>query len=365
MSNEQLHGLQASLFSPGCEAVLSPPHCHIPAFVRIVGLFLSPVGSAKGQREPNEAESETNVSGEWLWECSGFIVSFAAHMAMILVLGLIVTPTKQRAAIVTIISHPSTEDTAIDFSPVEIKDVSSEQPMPCGVQADAEVACSGIDLANFLEPDLDLPNAEFIELPASEADLDLAMPDAGSLLTGIGEDRDERHAEAMGAEVSFYGVKASGRRFVFVTDCSSSMQGQSLQLLKEQLRKTIGALPAKAEFYIVFFNDKAIPMASSTCVQATPQQLRTHLAWVDQVQSAGGTDPSEAMRVALALEPSVVFLLTDGMFPPEPTEAVIRGLNKNRTIRINTIAIGERGAEPGLRRIATENKGTYTFVSKE
>lgn len=69
------------------------------------------------------------------------------------------------------------------------------------------------------------------------------------------------------------------------------------------------------------------------------------------------------MEVALALKPSVMVLLTDGIFQAKPTEAVIRSSNRVRGVRINTIAIGERGAEPVLRRIVKENKGPYTFIS--
>lgn len=107
-----------------------------------------------------------------------------------------------------------------------------------------------------------------------------------------GRKGDGLQAEGIGAEVALYGVKASGRRFIFVTDCARSMHGPSLQRLKGQCRKTISDLHAEAEFYIVFFHDHAIPMASSTCPQATPQQLRTHLFWADRVQSVGVTDPA-------------------------------------------------------------------------
>jgi len=141
------------------------------------------------------------------------------------------------------------------------------------------------------------------------------------------------------------------------------MDGLPLQRLKEQLHAAINGLPPQAEFFVVFFNHGAIPMPSKTCVQATPAHTAQYLAWVDGIQASGGTDPSDAISIALQLEPSTIFLLTDGVFTPEPTMMTIARLNRNRRLKINTIAIGLHEAEPVLRRIARENHGEYTFVA--
>lgn len=365
MSDEYLNRSQPVLFRGACGAMLSTPQFAVPGWHRVVGPFLSPVRSVHGRSLPRDIETEPVDAAEWRRECSGFIASFVVHMVMIFVLALMVTPTEQPGAVITIISQPSSDEPIIDFAEFEMPELPFEQPNPIHEHADSEAASAGIEGDSAPESAQTFALIAVVpEPPAHVEDIGLKLTDRASLLTAVGQDAkgDGLDIEGIGANVEFYGVQATGRRFVFVTDCSSSMEGEPLKRLKEQLRKSIGDLPVTAEFYIVFFNDRAIPMPSAACVRAAPRHVRMYLDWVDQVQSTGGTDPSQAMTVALALKPSVVFLLTDGMFQPAPTEAVIGSLNKDRKVQINTIAIGERGSEPVLRRIAKENRGTYTFV---
>lgn len=364
------HPTRQRLLLSVCNAVLSPPPSPVHGRSHVAGLFPRPgrtVNRRNLQRQV-EAGAGTDDSGERRREWSGFVVSFLVHTALIVGLSLMVTPPVEFGTAITIVTQPSTNDTTIDFDAVEIQDMPFEQADQGEAQAEAMASLAGIEEDPALKAALEMPDPdELLSTPADDDDGGLGMPDTESIFTAIGQGKKEDglDAKGLGIKVECYGVKASGRRFIFVTDCSGSMRGQPLRRLKEQLRKSISDLPAKAEFYIVFFNDKAIPMPSSTCIQATPAHFRKYLDWADQVQNDGGTDPSQALNLALALDPSVVFLLTDGIFQPRPTLEAIEKLNRDHTVQINTIAIGERGAEPVLRRIAEENKGTYTFVPNQ
>ena len=192
------------------------------------------------------------------------------------------------------------------------------------------------------------------------------VPDTDSLFGAFGQGKQGNGLDTagLGGTVKFYGIAAAGRRFVFVTDCSGSMQGDRLQRLKEELRESISMLNPRVEFFIIFFNDIAEPMPSRGCVKATPKQVERYLDWADSVPSSGGTDPSEAMAIGLRLRPSAVFLLTDGVFDSQSTLDAIEQNNKDRRVQINTIAIGERGSESILRRIAEQNRGTYRYVEE-
>jgi len=55
--------------------------------------------------------------------------------------------------------------------------------------------------------------------------------------------------------------------------------------------------------------------------------------------------------------------MTDGMIPPG-IPALVKSLNtgKERTV-IHAISFGEPMAEPIMRQIATENRGTFLFVN--
>jgi hypothetical protein len=208
----------------------------------------------------------------------------------------------------------------------------------------------------------DVPTEMKSGFPTDGFGLDLSNAKDFFVDLGRGKQGEGLGAVGPGAKVGFYGIAAEGRRFVFVTDCSGSMSGPRLRQLKAELRKSINALPEQAEFFIVFFNNEAIPMQSMACVQATAALKRRHLKWADTVASDGGTDPSGAIKIGLTLEPTVMFLVTDGEFPSQPTLDVIRRLNVRRKVQIHTIAIGQPGAEPILRTISEENRGVYRFV---
>lgn len=318
---------------------------------------------AKAETEAAHIDWE-ELRREW----SGFGVSFLVHLVALTVLALVVMPMEKLIPALTIISQPVNDDVDMELHPIEVK-VPEINPidepdklvnaiaLPAGAEDDPSLEGAMNALQDESRPGV----ADFVENVSFETS------DTGTLFMtlGQGENGIGLDAEGVGAKIAFYGVKASGRRFVFVTDCSSSMNGPPLQKLKEQLRETISSLPPQAEFHIVFFNSGAIPMPSSGLAKATPAYKRRYLNWADQVPSKGGTDPSQALEIALRLRPSVVFLLTDGVFRSEPTFNVINRLNKARKTQINTIAIGERGAESVLQQIAEENKGVYTFVPNQ
>lgn len=316
--------------------------------------------AAATQCEADAAEREERRRERW-----GFGLSFLLHFVAIIVLGLMVTPVATVVPFLKITLQPEQDDEFVKFDLVEMPEPPIEVVHHLDRPVEAVVIPAGSENDPLLEGAQDALDDAF--LPASPVPIDniaAEIADTGSLLATIGggAEGDGPDADGLGATIGFYGVKASGRRFVFVTDCSSSMGGYMFQRLKEELRSSINGLPQKAEFFIVFFNGGALPMPAEEMVRATPKHKRTYLDWSDQVPSDGGTDPSAAMEIALGLKPSVVFLLTDGAFSPEPTFAVIARLNEQRKTQIHTIAIGQRAAEQVLQRIAKENKGTYRFV---
>jgi len=168
---------------------------------------------------------------------------------------------------------------------------------------------------------------------------------------------------AQGAgKASFFGIEAQGGRFVYVVDRSGSMSGPKLQAAKEELIRSITALEHTMEFYIIFYDSRSFTMHAPGMVPATERNRQKHLGWVQEIGPGGGTDPTDAMKTALALEPDAVWLLSDGLFH-EQVCGVIRSANPGARVQIHTIAFYDDAGEPVLRRIAEENRGTYRFVS--
>jgi hypothetical protein len=170
-----------------------------------------------------------------------------------------------------------------------------------------------------------------------------------------------------GRKASFFGLGAAGRRIVFVVDASASMNHPYLGeaktrfgQLKLELAKSILGLTEDQQFFIIFFNEHAIPMPADAMEHAYPQNQQRFLEWVASVPASGLTDPRPALTMALGLRPDVVYLLTDGTFPRD-VQGDLNALRQS-VVELNTIAIGDPRAERSLKPLATHNRGRFTFV---
>jgi hypothetical protein len=116
-------------------------------------------------------------------------------------------------------------------------------------------------------------------------------------------------------------------------------------------------------FYIVFYTDQTYPLFWPNPVAelqpATTLNLQRTMFWLEKAKTSGGTEPQEAMRIALALKPDVVFLLSDGDIPPETLGIV---LQENKRSVIHTIALGSNKGAVVMKQIAAENKGEFKFI---
>jgi uncharacterized protein YegL len=205
---------------------------------------------------------------------------------------------------------------------------------------------------------------EYVEaVPDTEILLaEVLVPDVGRKGRGrahFGDDADG------GELTSFFGIRASGNAVVYVVDCSSSMSGAPLQRLKQELVDSIKELPARSRFTVIFFNSGAIAFdGKAVLLKADVSNKAKVIAWVSQVQADGGTDPSTALGMALSIQPSVVFLMTDGAFQfpfDQNVMAMVANATKAKT-RINTIAFGAQASANHLQTIAKTANGSYAFV---
>ncbi len=176
-------------------------------------------------------------------------------------------------------------------------------------------------------------------------------------------------ASAMGAGpagnaglASFFGQAGHGSRFVFVIDRSGSMSGAAFEAAQFELIRSLRSLRPHESFYIIFYDNDAMPMPANGLVRATPANIERFVEWLRQVGTGGGTNPTEAMVTALSrLKPDTIWLLSDGAFNVGVAETITRH-NPQRRIHINTIAFKNRSGEAILKIIADENKGDYRFV---
>ncbi len=160
--------------------------------------------------------------------------------------------------------------------------------------------------------------------------------------------------------VQFLGAEGKGHRLVFVIDKSGSMSGARFNAARDALTQTLRALPPETLFMIYVFDHGAEVMPANDILPATPENIASAVKWVGSRGTSGGTDPAQALRWAFGLKPDTIWLLSDGEFGDQT--AMLRQLNPNRAVRINTIAFQDPSGAVQLKQIADEHGGVYRFA---
>jgi hypothetical protein len=159
-------------------------------------------------------------------------------------------------------------------------------------------------------------------------------------------------------QAAFYGVRARGRVFVFVVDCSGSMADEArLTRAKAELRRTISALRWPQRVHVIFYNDRPLPQPGGLPRLADTDGKASLYRWLRTIDAEGGTEPTVAMRQALALAPDAVFLLSDGAFPGGCVESITSANPGRIPIHCIDLAAGAEGDD--LERIAESSGGRY------
>ena len=158
---------------------------------------------------------------------------------------------------------------------------------------------------------------------------------------------------------SFFGVRASGRVFIYVVDRSGSMaDADRLIRAKREIRRSVADLRFPQRFQVIFYNDQPQSMPGGGIpTSADPAAKAQLLRWLDLVDAEGETDPRAALDRALGLRPDAVFLLSDGLFPDGTPEAI--AARNPRKIPIHCIDLSGGSGEQ-LRQIARDSGAQYT-----
>ena len=169
--------------------------------------------------------------------------------------------------------------------------------------------------------------------------------------------------QARPSQPQFFGTRSKGNRLVFIIDKSGSMSGSRLQNAKKELIRTLRSLNFTNYFFIFFYDNVARPMPAKGLIRANQLSKNQAIAWIGNVPSSGGTDPTGAIRGAFQMKASTIWLLTDGQFSSD-VAALCRQFNSGTSrfthVRINTVAFGSDSRV--LKQIAKENDGAYVLV---
>jgi len=107
----------------------------------------------------------------------------------------------------------------------------------------------------------------------------------------------------------------NARRIAFVVDASGSMI-TTFWIVVEELQRSIEQLSPQQEFTIVFFQaNRAVAVPpEDRMIPATPDEKVRVFKWIsDEVIPADRSNPIEAIRHAITLEPNVIFMLSENI----------------------------------------------------
>jgi Ca-activated chloride channel homolog len=111
-------------------------------------------------------------------------------------------------------------------------------------------------------------------------------------------------------------VKRSPMEMIFVLDCSGSMNGQPIAKSKDAVSRALKKLQPGDSFQVIRFSNNASKLGPKP-LDATPENVRKGLEYVDSLDGGGGTMMIEGIKAALDFEHDperfrLVSFLTDG-----------------------------------------------------
>ena len=307
------------------------------------------------------------LPSRWLRATPSWLVSMVCHLVLLLLLTCWTLVPPPKPEIVSLISTsfeelPTlTEPVAVvelqDLPKANFESVSGEEVLSTNISDPSQVTASAVSV-----------NSADVETSA--------VDEVGDVFGSLRQGMSTVAGGKMGAE--FFGVKAQGRRFVFIVDSSNSMRGAKFGDAKRELLYAIQKLTKDQYFYVIFFDRDAARMtfAPSTepevnCVAATRENVGKFEKWMNSVQNELRTDPYDAVKFSVDLLPDAIYILSDGRFTDKGR--TLRFLQANNFIEdpvtgkapkvvIHTVGFHGREGEETLQGIAKSYGGTYRFV---
>lgn len=180
--------------------------------------------------------------------------------------------------------------------------------------------------------------------------------------------------------VSFMGQTTQAQSVVFVIDTSSSMGGyHALSYAQAKLKSSINGLSQKQKFQIIAYNNQAPRVmrlgndtSGSALYPALGPNRRMATAYINTFVPSGGTKHFPALVAAFKFRPDVIFFLTDAedALTVKEMNEIRMVHNKDKKTHIHCIKFGQGADLPSragdfLKSLASENKGSYTYIDVE
>jgi hypothetical protein len=296
----------------------------------------------------------------------GWMVSLVVHLALVLILALFtIAPNVERLG--TLIEASAATDEAPLVEMLEITPQKLETPEAISTNV------TSTDLTMVTVGEVGETATAVVD--AGELDVSAGV-EIGEIFTSAGGGMMASSNGTTGAQ--FFGVKASGNKFVFIVDSSNSMKNGKFDAAKEELTYAIRRLSKDQFFYVIFFDQDAARMtfAPNTepepfSVPATNENIGKFEKWMATVQNELRTDPYDAVKFAMDMRPDAIYILSDGKFTDRgKTEKYLKVENiiddpitgRMPIVVVHTVAFWQNDGEETMKAIADNYKGTYRFV---
>ncbi len=157
------------------------------------------------------------------------------------------------------------------------------------------------------------------------------------------------------------------REYIFVVDCSGSMNGQPMAVAKETMRHFIRSMGNDDTFQIIKFSLHASSFAESP-VECSRRNVNLGLAYVEMMSGSGGTEMINGVRAALGCPEDTdrnryVIFLTDGLIGNEDRIfEEVRNLRGDYTM-LWSVGVGSSPNRHLLDGLAEEGGGKSFYVA--
>ncbi|MEO1526793.1 MAG: hypothetical protein AAFX06_15260 [Planctomycetota bacterium] len=309
---------------------------------------------------------------------AGLGVSVLLHAALLLLIAVLMAPIDLkdggehvlvlRLGVETMPEQNATEPFSVSASDVAEADIETiPEPAPIETPAAESAAASPPPQQPQPVDDAGAPPSQTSE-SGSHSGANASTGSTGS------------SSNAEGASGSFFGISAEGHEFVYILDRSSSMRGSRYQRAASELIRSVSELSEQQSFYVFLFSKNTVRLfgtrAEPACVPATEENKERLRRWLGKTAPDGNTDPRDALYQALKLQPSAVFMLSDGEFTEDAPVRIagsltgsshelvgnLAQLSSRGLAPIHTVAYEDPKSKVNLQRLATLTGGTFRYV---
>lgn len=308
------------------------------------------------------------------WTLPSWLLSLAFHLVLFVILAQMFTTAGPRgnlsertAEVGIVLKHQGDEG---DFFTGESGDEGQQQTVAENAAMTASLD-QALDDVPPSDPTSVLPSAPNVIGPGALA--------GGGVGTALGSTqapsggRPGRGGLGPGqTRTTVFGTVGEGSKFVYVFDRSGSTGGpgrSALAVAKAELLRSLEDLDTVHQFQIIFYNETPVAFnpsgAPGRLAFGNPANKERARRFIGSITPDGGTRHDEALKLAIKLQPDVIFFFTDADEPRLSARQLEEIHRRANGIVINAIEFGLGPKQSGmnfLEKLAHQNGGQYAYV---